>query len=153
FDGQRDVVSAALATAGVHPETISYVEAHGTGTAVGDPIELSALTDAFRQFGSSRTQYCSIGSIKANIGHLDAASGVAGLLKLMLMFKYRQLVPLAGFENANPMTAFERSPFVVTRHAQAWIPAAGMRRRAAISSFGIGGTNVHMVLEEPPAPQ
>ncbi|MGJ0531724.1 type I polyketide synthase [Methylocystis sp.] len=153
FEGQRDVVSAALATAGVNPETIGYVEAHGTGTMVGDPIELSALGEAFRQCGSHRTQYCSIGSIKANIGHLDAAAGIAGLLKLILMFKYRKLVPLAGFENANPMADFGSSPFFVTRSAAPWIPTVGFRRRATISSFGIGGTNVHMVLEEPPVPK
>lgn len=150
YAGQRDAVCAALNAADVAPETISYVEAHGTGTTVGDPIEFAALTDAFRLCGAKQRQYCSIGSIKANIGHLDAAAGVAGLLKLLLMFKHGRTVPLAGFKTGNPLISFGDSPFFVTRVAADWPCEGGVPRRAFISSLGIGGTNAHIVLEEAP---
>jgi phthiocerol/phenolphthiocerol synthesis type-I polyketide synthase E len=151
YSGQRAAITAALATAGIDPNSISYVEGHGTGTVMGDPIEFAALSDAFREMGARGQGYCSLGSIKANIGHLDAAAGIAGLIKLLLMFRNRTLVPLSGFEHVNRSITLAQSPFTFTRTACPW-EIASTPRRAGISSLGIGGTNVHMILEEPPSP-
>lgn len=147
-DGQAEVIRAAQLIAGVAADTIGYVEAHGTGTTLGDPIEMAALTQAFRA-DTERRGFCAIGSVKTNIGHLDAAAGVAGLIKATMALKHRVLPPSLNFEKPNPQIDFAASPFYVNTEARAW--ALGrMPRRAGVSSFGIGGTNVHVVLEEAP---
>lgn len=147
-DGQAEVVRAALAVARVPSETISYVEAHGTGTLLGDPIELTALSKAFRSATARKTR-CAIGSIKTNIGHLDAAAGVAGLIKTVLTLEHKALPPSLNFETPNPKAGFDASPFYVNTHLSEW-PSAGTPRRAGVSSLGLGGTNVHLILEEAP---
>jgi amino acid adenylation domain-containing protein len=149
-DGQRQVIAAALARAGVAPDTIGYVEAHGTGTPLGDPIEVAALTQAFRA-STQRSGFCALGSVKTNIGHLDAAAGVAGLLKTVLALQTKQLPPSLHYAAPNPQIDFANSPFYVNAALAEW-PASGTPRRAGVSSFGIGGTNAHVVLEEAPAP-
>lgn len=148
--GQSDVIRAALAAAGVSAETIGYIEAHGTATPLGDPIEIAALAAAFRS-ETTRTGFCAIGSVKSNFGHLDAAAGVAGVLKTVLALKHRALPPTLHFERPNPQIAFDQTPFYPNDRLRAW-PADGTPRRAGVSSFGIGGTNAHVVLEEAPAP-
>ena len=146
--GQADVISTAHAAAGVSAESISYVEAHGTGTALGDPIEVEALTQAFR--GSTwRRQYCALGSVKTNVGHLDAAAGVAGAIKTVLTLEHRVIPPSLHYRTANPRTDFENSPFYVNASLSEW-ESEGRRRRAGVSSFGLGGTNAHVVFEEAP---
>lgn len=147
-DGQAEVIRSAQLIAGVAADTIGYVEAHGTGTTLGDPIEMAALTQAFRA-DTERRGFCAIGSVKTNIGHLDAAAGVAGLIKAAMALKHRVLPPSLHFEAPNPQIDFAASPFYVNTEARHW---AGGRtpRRAGVSSFGIGGTNVHVVLEEAP---
>ncbi len=150
-DGQAEVIARAQALAGVHPETISYIEAHGTGTPLGDPIEIAGLTKAFR-LKTEAKQFCGIGSVKSNIGHLDAAAGVAGLIKTVLALKHQQLPPSLHYETANPEIDFEASPFHVIKGLQEWKPG-GTPRRAGVSSFGVGGTNAHVVLEESPTPR
>ena len=147
-EGQVRVITAALDRAGVSPETIGYVEAHGTGTPVGDPIEVAALTRAWRA-RTDRQHFCAIGSVKTNIGHLDAAAGVAGLIKAALAVEHGQVPPSLHFEAPNPALEIERSPFVVASGG-AWPPTGGPRR-AAVSSFGIGGTNAHAILEQAPS--
>ncbi|WGF87503.1 SDR family NAD(P)-dependent oxidoreductase [Marinivivus vitaminiproducens] len=134
--------------AGIDPATISYVEAHGTGTPLGDPIEVEALTSAFRRF-TDRTGFCALGSAKTTIGHALTAAGIAGLLKLLLMLRHRRIPPLGGFTEANPRIDFPATPFTVPTTASDW-NAPGLRR-AAISSFGFSGTNAHLVIEEAPA--
>lgn len=148
--GQAEVITAALRAAGTPPETISYVEAHGTATPMGDPIEVAALTEAFRGLGDPRTGGCAIGSVKSNLGHLDTAAGVAGLIKTALALKHGELPPTLHFERPNPLLELDRTPFFVGDSLRAWDRNGGPRR-AGVSSFGIGGTNVHVVLEEPPA--
>jgi len=145
---QARVVAMALANAGVSPETISYLEAHGTGTIIGDPIEVEALNQAFKA-GTQSRNFCAIGSIKANVGHLDSAAGVAGLIKAALALKYRQIPPSINFEQANPQIDFAGSPFFVNTELMEW-PSDNVPRRAGVTSLGVGGTNVHVVLEEPP---
>jgi phthiocerol/phenolphthiocerol synthesis type-I polyketide synthase E len=147
--GQAAVIADALEVADVEPDTIGYVEAHGTGTPLGDPIEVAALTEAFRR-GTDRTGYCALGSVKTNIGHLDTASGMAGLIKSVLMLEHRTMVPSLHFSSANPDIDFESSPFFVSTETTEWA-AGGGPRRAGVSSFGIGGTNAHVILQEPPA--
>jgi acyl transferase domain-containing protein/acyl carrier protein len=146
--GQAKAIAEAMAVAGVSPESIGYVEAHGTATALGDPIEIEALTRAFRA-GTPRKGYCRIGSVKANFGHLDRAAGVASLIKTILMLKHREIPPLLHFERPNPKIDFEASPFVVARDLQPWTADGPLR--AGVSSLGVGGTNAHVVLEEAPA--
>jgi acyl transferase domain-containing protein/thioesterase domain-containing protein/acyl carrier protein len=147
-DSQADVIRSALAVASVPSETITYVEAHGTGTPLGDPIELSALSKVFRS-GAGRKARCAIGSLKTNIGHLDAAAGIAGLIKTVLALEHRVLPPSLNFENPNPKASFETSPFSVNTLLSEW-NSEGTPRRAGVSSLGMGGTNVHLVLEEAP---
>ena len=147
-DGQAEVIALAQALAGVSPESISYVEAHGTATPIGDPIEIAALTQAFRA-GTDKKQFCAIGSIKTNIGHLDTAAGVAGLIKTVLALKHRQIPPSLHFEQPNPQIDFVNSPFYVNAKLVPW-DTSGAPRRAGVSSFGMGGTNAHVVLEEAP---
>ncbi len=149
IDGQAEAIAMAQAMAGIGPETITYVEAHGTGTELGDPIEVAALTQAFRA-GTQARGYCALGSVKTNMGHLDAAAGIAGLLKTVLALKQRRIPPSLHFEEPNPNIDFASSPFYVNTALSDWT-ANGTPRRAGVSSFGIGGTNAHVVLEEAPA--
>ncbi len=148
-DGQAQAIAEALAIANVAPDTITYVEAHGTGTPVGDPIEIAALTQAYRE-GTDKTGYCGIGSVKTNIGHTDTAAGVASFLKVALAMQHRQLPPSLHFAQPNPACEFERSPFYVNATLKDWTPPAGVPRRAGVSSLGVGGTNAHLILEEAP---
>ncbi len=147
-DGQARVIRAAQISAGVEPDSIGYVEAHGTGTQMGDPIEVKALTRAFGE-RTDRKQFCGIGSAKANIGHAGAAAGVAGLIKAALALSRELIPPSILFEQPNPQIDFANSPFYVVTEAQPWKPGAAPRR-AAVSAFGIGGTNAHVILEEAP---
>ncbi len=149
IDGQAECIAMALAEAGVPPETIAYVETHGTGTPLGDPIEMAGLTKAFG-LGGERRDTCAIGSVKSNVGHLDTAAGVAGLIKAVLALEHGEIPPSIHFEQPNPQIDFAHSPFFVARTLTPW-PRGATPRRAGVSSFGIGGTNAHVVLEEPPA--
>ena len=149
-EGQAAVIEEAQTVAGVEPESVTYVEAHGTGTALGDPIEVAALTRAFRAGGARAKQFCAIASLKTNIGHLDAAAGVAGLIKAVLALRHGEIPPSLHFTSPNPNIDFAESPFFVNAELRAWGPNGGPRR-AGVSSFGIGGTNAHVVLEEAPA--
>ncbi|MBV9789245.1 MAG: acyltransferase domain-containing protein, partial [Chloroflexi bacterium] len=150
LEGQMRAIQAAHIAAEVTPDDISYVEAHGTATALGDPIEIAALTRAFRA-GTNRQGFCRIGSVKTNIGHLDAAAGVAGLIKTVLAFHHQQIPPSLHFEQPNPEIDFAGSPFRVNAALSDW-ETDDMPRRAGVSSFGVGGTNAHVVLEEAPPP-
>ena len=147
-DGQVEVIAMAQALAGVDPRTISYIEAHGTGTPLGDPIEIAALTQVFRA-STPDVGFCRLGSLKANLGHLDAAAGVAGLIKTVLALQHREIPPLVNFRTPNPQLDLDRSPFAASAQGSAWAND-GAPRRAGVSSFGIGGTNAHVVLEEAP---
>ncbi len=147
-DGQAAVVVEALAISGCHPDSISYLEAHGTGTPLGDPIEIAALTQAYRT-KTQRRGYCALGSVKPNIGHLDTVAGAASLVKVALALRHRQLPPLLHFTAPNPKCHFEDSPFRPNAGLAEW-PADGGPRRAGVSSLGIGGTNAHVIVEEPP---
>ncbi|MEE9385196.1 MAG: SDR family NAD(P)-dependent oxidoreductase [Nannocystaceae bacterium] len=147
-DGQAAAITEALAVADISADTIEYVEAHGTGTPMGDPIEITALTQAFRE-SSSRTGYCSVGSVKPNIGHLDTASGVAGLIKAALALHHEQIPPTLNYEVPNPQIPFDSSPFFVNKTLRAW-SRSDAPRRASVNSLGVGGTNAHVVLQEAP---
>ena len=149
-DGQADAIAAALALAGVTADTIDYVECHGTGTYLGDPIEVAALTEAFRRRPPTRADFCRIGSVKTNIGHLDTAAGVASLIKAALALHHKEIPPSLGFEAPNPAIEFEGSPFRVNDTLTDW-PETDHPRRAGVNSLGVGGTNAHAVLEEAPA--
>jgi len=148
ISGQASVVAEAMSVGSVEPDTIQYIETHGTGTRIGDPIEIQALS---RVFGTSdRANFCALGSLKTNIGHLDEAAGVAGLMKTVLAVERGHIPPSLHFESPNPEIDLENSPFYVNAHLRPW-PATDGPRRAGISSFGIGGTNAHIVLEQAPA--
>ncbi|MEO1335291.1 MAG: polyketide synthase, partial [Myxococcota bacterium] len=136
-DGQAQVIEEALSLAEVDARTVGYIEAHGTGTELGDPVEVAALSQAFRKWTSDR-QFCGIGSIKTNIGHLDTTAGVAGLIKASLALRAKQLPPNLHFESPNPRCELEDSPFWVVSELTDW-PAGATPRRAAVSSFGMGG--------------
>jgi acyl transferase domain-containing protein len=172
-EGQVNVIAEAISMAGVEPESISYVETHGTGTALGDPIEVAALTQAFRAVGTGSAQgkvpvrgkvpvsgtiptapvrHCAIGSVKTNLGHLDAAAGIAGLIKTVLALKHGMLPPSLHFHHPNPKIDFANSPFYINTHLTEW-KRGNTPRRAGVSSFGIGGTNAHVILEEAPPHQ
>jgi len=146
IEGQAEIIDKVYRESGINPESISYIEAHGTGTVMGDPVELEALKLAFN---TNKRQYCRIGSVKTNIGHLNIASGIAGFIKAILALKHRLIPPNLHFNIPNPRFDFEKSPFSVntelTRWEQGEIPL-----RVGISSFGIGGTNAHVILEEAP---
>lgn len=149
-DGQAAVIVEAQAVAGIAADTVGYVEAHGTGTALGDPVEVAALCQAFARAPSCRGS-CALGSVKTNVGHLDAAAGVTGLIKVVLALNHGLIPPSLHFERPNAHIDFERSPFFVNTALRDW-PAHDGPRRAGVSSFGIGGTNAHVVLEEAPSP-
>ena len=150
-EGQAEVISEAIGVAGIFADSISYVETHGTGTIVGDPIEIKALTKAFRAT-TQRKNFCAIGSVKSNLGHLDAAAGVAGLIKTALALENKQIPASLHFEKPNPMIDFADSPFFVNAKLANWA-AGNAPRRAGVTSLGIGGTNAHVILEEaPPLP-
>ncbi|HEX2645529.1 MAG TPA: type I polyketide synthase, partial [Thermoanaerobaculia bacterium] len=158
-DGQAEAIATAQALAGVDPESIGYVECHGTGTALGDPIEVAALTKAFQggENGAKRKGFCALGSIKTNVGHCSAAAGVAGLMKAVLALENRQIPPSLHFERPNPVIDFASGPFYVNAALADWPAAvddtAAGPRRAGVSSFGLGGTNAHAVLQEAPEPE
>ncbi len=149
MNGQADVTVEALANAGVHAESISYIEADGLGTAVGDPIEILALTKAFRNF-TQRNGFCAIGSVKTNVGHLDAAAGMAGLIKTVLALKHHRLPPTLHYSRPNPEIDFPATPFYVNTNAVEWAQGDSPRR-AGVMAAGMGGTNAHVILEEAPA--
>ncbi|UQI44833.1 type I polyketide synthase [Streptomyces sp. HU2014] len=149
-EGQRAAIRRALDRAGVGADTIGYLETHGTGTLKGDPIEFDAATAAFRE-DTARTGYCALGSTKANIGHLDVASGLAGLVKTLLVLQHGVIPPMANFSTPNPLLDLAGSPFHIPRAATPW-PRGDTPRRAGLTSLGVGGTNVHLVLEQAPEP-
>lgn len=149
-EGQASVIADALEKAGAHPDTITYVEAHGTATALGDPIEMLALQQVFKQ-KTDRQRYCAIGSLKTNIGHLDAAAGVASLIKTSLSLHRKKMVPSLHYKSPNKKINMEDSPFYVNTSYKDWEQYSGVPRRAGVSSFGIGGTNAHVVVEEAPS--
>ncbi|WP_228013285.1 SDR family NAD(P)-dependent oxidoreductase [Nostoc edaphicum] len=147
-DGQAAVVTEAMAMAGVDAETISYVEAHGTGTPIGDPIEIGGLAQAFRT-STQKKNFCAVGSVKTNVGHLQIASGVVGFIKTVLSLYHKKLPPSLHFEQPNPQIDFANSPFYVNTTLKNW-DTPGSPRRAGVNSLGIGGTNAHVILEEAP---
>ena len=149
--GQVESITQAIVRADVHPESIGYVEAHGTATLVGDPIEVHALTRAFDATGATRRQFCTLGSVKTNFGHLDRAAGVAGLMKAALTVKEGLIPPSLHFNSPNPKIDFAASPFAVGTKLQTWAPGS-TPRRALVCSLGVGGTNAHAIVEEPPVP-
>jgi amino acid adenylation domain-containing protein len=149
--GQARAIADALGVAGTDPDTITAIEAHGTGTPLGDPIEIRALSEVFRS-QTDRTGFCAISSVKGNIGHLDSAAGIAGFIKAVLQIHHGELVPNAGYTAPNPEIDFASTPFYVNTAVQPW-KSNGHPRRIGVSSFGMGGTNAHVVLEEPPQPR
>lgn len=148
-EGQAECIAQAIAMADVNPETISYIDAHGTGTNLGDPIEIAALTRAFRSY-TDKKQFCAIGSAKTNIGHLVNAGGMASLIKTVLAMNHGVIPASLNFTEPNPKIDFINSPFYVNTTRRSWKREADQKRRAGVSSFGIGGTNVHAILEEAP---
>ena len=147
-DGQAEVIAEALAVADIDADSVGYVETHGTGTALGDPIEITALTQAFRRYTDS-TGFCAIGSVKSNVGHLDAAAGVTGLIKAVLVLEREAIPATLNQSRPNPELALPSTPFFVNAELRPW-PRSETPRRAGVSSFGIGGSNVHVILEEAP---
>ncbi|WP_150246456.1 type I polyketide synthase, partial [Nocardiopsis quinghaiensis] len=147
--GQREVVTAALEDARTHPDTITLLEAHGTGTPLGDPIEIEGLTHAYRDH-TQRHQYCAIGSIKTNIGHLEPAAGLAGLTKIILAMRHKTIPPTLHLNRPNPALTLETTPFYTTTQPTPWHTPPNTPRRAGLSAFGMGGVNAHIILQEPP---
>ncbi|MEM7200889.1 MAG: amino acid adenylation domain-containing protein [Planctomycetota bacterium] len=150
-EGQAEAIALAHAMADVDPATISNVECHGTATTLGDPIEIAALTRAFRSGGAEGAQFCAIGSVKSNLGHADAAAGVAGLIKAVLALENEAIPPSLHYEAPNAEIDFAATPFFVNAGLREW-PRGDQPRRSGVSSFGLGGTNAHVVLEEAPRP-
>jgi phthiocerol/phenolphthiocerol synthesis type-I polyketide synthase E len=148
-NGQAEVIALAQALAGVPADSVSYIEAHGTGTPLGDPIEVAALTKAFR-VTTEGTGFCALGTVKSNFGHLEAAAGVTGLIKVALALRHRVLPPSLNYARPNPKIDFGQTPFYVLSQLKPW-ENCPLPRRAGVSSFGVGGTNAHVVLEEAPA--
>jgi acyl transferase domain-containing protein len=146
--GQARAISEALAVSGVDPHTVTAVEAHGTSTPTGDPIEVAALTSVYGATG--RTGYCALGSVKGNVGHLDSAAGVTGLIKAVLQARHGELVPTINHTKPNPDIDFAHSPFTVNTELRPWT-TDGFPRRIGVSAFGVGGTNAHVIVEEPPS--
>ncbi|MEJ8307086.1 SDR family NAD(P)-dependent oxidoreductase [Saccharibacillus sacchari] len=155
LNAQAVLITDALKKSGVDPRTIGYIEAHGTGTALGDPIEFAGLTKAYREF-TLDTEFCAVGSVKTNIGHLESAAGIAGVTKILLQMKNKLLVPSLHAETLNPNLDLNASPFYIQRQSEEWFSNESghgaerhaLPRRAAVSSFGAGGVNVHLILEE-----
>lgn len=143
---QAELIKSALQKAAINPRTITYIEAHGTGTSLGDPIEIRGLQEAFETYTQDK-QFCSIGSVKSNLGHLESAAGVSQLAKVLLQLKYKTLVPSIHSSILNPYIDFENSPFYVQQTLEKW-EVFDIPRRAGVSSFGAGGTNVHLIVEE-----
>ncbi|QJE94722.1 non-ribosomal peptide synthetase/type I polyketide synthase [Luteolibacter luteus] len=150
LNAQADVIALAQASAGVNPQDVSYIEAHGTGTPLGDPIEIAALTKAFRAGGATGNGYCAIGTGKTHIGHLDVAAGVTGLIKTIQQFRHGKIPALLHFTAPNPRIDFANSPLAPVAETRDWLPN-GSPRIAGVSAFGVGGTNAHVVMEEAPA--
>lgn len=148
--GQSSVIREAQEMAAVGADTIGYVETHGTGTDLGDLVEITALSEAFRQAGVKTMRQCAIGSVKTNVGHLDTAAGATSLIKTVLGLRHGQIAPSLHYTRANPSLGLESSPFYVNAVLREWPRLRGAPRRAGVSSFGIGGTNAHLVLEEAP---
>ena len=148
IDGQSRVIAAAQAMAGFDPETITYIEAHGTATPLGDPIEVAALTRTFRT-GTDRTGFCSIGTAKGNVGHLDSAAGVTGVIKAALSIRHGTIPALAHYTAPNPNIDFAQTPFYITKETSPWVNDGPLR--AGVSAFGVGGVNAHIVMEEAPS--
>lgn len=148
---QADLIEKAIKNAGISPRTIQYMEAHGTGTKLGDPIEIQGLTEVYRKY-TDDVQFCSIGSVKSNIGHTIAAAGIAGLTKVLLQLKHKTLVKTLFGGTLNPLIKFEKTPFYIQKENEKWdelvINGEKIPRRAAISAFGAGGSNAHMIIEE-----
>lgn len=144
---QAELIKTALRKANIHPRTISYIEAHGTGTALGDPIEIRGLQEAFEDYTSDK-QFCAIGSVKSNIGHLESAAGISQLTKVLLQLRYKKLAPSLHATELNPYIDFAQTPFFVQRELSEWQTPSNQPRRAGISSFGAGGTNVHIIVDE-----
>ncbi|MCX8131318.1 MAG: SDR family NAD(P)-dependent oxidoreductase [Clostridia bacterium] len=154
-DKQADLLIEAYKTTGIEPETVGYIEAHGTGTPLGDPIEINGLKGAFSKLSKAKAgipePYCGLGSIKTNIGHLEAAAGIAGLLKVVLSMQYKMIPASLNFNEINPHISLDKTPFYIINKNQPWqMPDNHSLRRAGVSSFGSGGTNAHVVLEEAP---
>lgn len=155
MEAQAELIQDALKQSGIHPRTIGYYEAHGTGTSLGDPIEIKGMTKAYRSYTMDR-QFCPVGSVKSNIGHLESAAGMASLMKVILQMKHQKLVPSIHTEHLNPNIEFEETPFYVQRDLEEWKPMVltengqevSYPRRAAISAFGAGGSNSHLIVEE-----
>ena len=151
---QAELLVAAYSGAGIAPETVSYIEAHGTGTPLGDPIEVNGLKQAFAQLDQqsvgdgASVGTCALGSAKTNIGHLEAAAGMAGLIKVLLMFRHRAIPGVVNFRAVNPYIELAGSPFYIADETREWSPRGDAPRRAGVSSFGFGGANAHVVLEE-----
>ncbi|ACB94496.1 hybrid non-ribosomal peptide synthetase/type I polyketide synthase [Beijerinckia indica] len=150
IDGQAGVILSAHATAGINARSIGYVECHGTATPLGDPIEFEGLVKAFRLTTEDRG-FCALGSAKANVGHLDAAAGIIGLIKAVMTLRDSTIPPLLHFSAPNPQIDLADSPFFINKETYAW-PKGDEPRRAGVSAFGVGGTNVHVILEEAPLP-
>ncbi|TRW90026.1 SDR family NAD(P)-dependent oxidoreductase [Candidatus Methylobacter oryzae] len=146
---QTELEVAVYRRAGINPETIGYVEGHGTGTKLGDPVEVEALSKAFRRY-TDKKQFCLLGSVKTNIGHSSLAAGVAGVIKVLQCFAHSQIPPLLNFSEANEHIDFNDSPFHINTRLYEWKKHGDLPRRAAISGFGLSGTNAHLVLEESP---
>lgn len=148
MEAQRDVILAAYEDAGFDPETVSYVETHGTGTSLGDPIEIEALTKAFRTT-TTQKQFCKIGSVKTNVGHLIAAAGMSGVIKVLMMMRHNKIPPSLNVKKINPIIDFTNSPFSIADSLTEWTTsAAEIPLRAGVSSFGLGGVNCHVLLEK-----
>jgi len=148
---QEAVITSSYKDADINPKTINYIESHGTGTSLGDPIELEALTKAF-EFYTQKKHFCKIGSVKTNIGHLEAAAGIASVIKVLLMFKNKQIPKILNFNDPNPVINFENSPFSVATELNEWKNIDQKTQlRAGVSAFSFGGVNAHLILEEPQA--
>ena len=158
---QSQVLRSAYTKANIPPNTVSYIEAHGTGTPLGDPIEINALKRGFKQLhqqyglGKSENSYCGLGAVKSNIGHLEGAAGIAGVIKVLLAMKHKKLPTIVNFKKLNPRINLEYSPFYIIDQTQKWKKlktesGEEIPRRAGVSSFGIGGVNAHIVIEEAP---
>ncbi len=145
--GQAQAIAAAQSMAGVEPRSVTFIEAHGTGTPLGDPVEVAALTSVFGE-GTSEKEFCALGTLKSNVGHMDVAGGVAGLIKTALCLRHRKLVPTLHFTRPNPRIDLANSPFYVNATTKKW--EGPWPLRAGVSSFGVGGTNAHLVVEEAP---